>query len=133
MAEQTTRKSGENHLVTFGSTTLGTARFTRLRLTIRTLDARASGDAGPVDKEVGLESGEVQCTYLITDEATCALLGQRDTLTLKDSAGTAVFTATALFRELQRRESYEDLTIVDALFTVQGLPTVPDLAGLAFT
>ncbi|NUP99234.1 MAG: hypothetical protein HUU35_05185 [Armatimonadetes bacterium] len=132
MATKTTRKSGENHLVTFGATTLGTARFTELRLTIRTLDARASGDAAPVDKEIGLAAGELKATYLITDEATCALLGSYETLTLKDSAGTAVFTADALFKELHRRESYDDLTVLDATFSLQGLPTVPDLSNLAY-
>ncbi|MCC7494872.1 MAG: hypothetical protein IT204_21155 [Fimbriimonadaceae bacterium] len=130
MATKTTRKSGENHLVKFGTTTLGTARFTRLRLTIRSVDARGSGDGGPVDKELGLDSGELQATYLITDEATLALLGTYNTVLLQDSAGDTVFSGGALLREVQRRESHEDMTIVDALFQLQGLPTVPDLSGL---
>ena len=132
MATKTTRKSGENHTVSFGATTLGTARFTRVRLTIKTIDARASGDAAPVDKEVGLESGEVQATYLITDEATLAMLGSYDSLVLTDSSGAAVFTADALFKDLQRRESHEDMTLIDAVFSVQSLPSVPDLSGLAY-
>ncbi len=132
MATKTTRKSGENHSVTFGATPLGTARQTRLRLTIRTADARASGDAGPVTKEIGLDSGEVQASYLITDETTMALLGTYAALSIADSAGTAVFTGDCLLKELQRREAYDDLTIVDALFEVQDLPTVPDLSALEY-
>jgi len=132
MATKTTRKSGENHTVSFGATTLGTARFTRVRLTIRTIDARASGDAAPVDKEVGLDSGEVQATYLITDETTLALLGTYASLVLTDSSGSAVFTADALFKDVQRRESHEDMTLIDAVFSVQALPTVPDLSALAY-
>lgn len=133
MATKTTRKSGENHRVAFGETQLGTARQTRVRLTVRTADARGSGDPAPVDKEIGLESGEVQVTYLIADETTLALLGTYDTLTLSDSGGTAVFTADCLLKDLQRRESHDEMTILDALFTVQSIPTVPDLSALDFT
>ena len=132
MATKTTRKSGENHAVSFGAATLGTARTTQLQLTIRTADARGSGDAGPVDKELGLEQGAVQVSYLITDETTLALLGTYDTLVLLDSAGTTVFSADCLFDGLQRREVHDDLTVIDARFLVQGLPTVPDLSGLSF-
>ncbi|MBI5834151.1 MAG: hypothetical protein HZB16_17790 [Armatimonadetes bacterium] len=133
MATKTTRKSGENHEVTFGTTVLGTARRTSLQLQIRTADARGSGDAGPVEKELGLAGGQVQAEYLITDEATMALLGTYATLLIRDSGGTTVFSAECLCRGLQRRETHDDLTIVDAIFSVQGLPTVPDLSGLAFS
>lgn len=132
MATKTTRKSGENHLVKFGATTLGTARATALRLTIRTADARGTGDAGPVDKELGLASGELTASYLITDEATLALLGSYNTVTLLDSAGATVFAADALFSELQRREAHNDMTVIDARFLIQGLPTTPDLSALGF-
>lgn len=130
MATKTTRKSGENHAVTFGATPLGTARQTRLTLTIRTADARGSGDAAPVDKEIGLAEGQVQVSYLITDETTLALLGTYDTLVLEDSAGVTVFSATCLFESLARREAHDDMTVIDALFTVQSVPTVPDLSHL---
>ncbi len=131
MATQTTRKSGENHLVTFGTTALGTARHTQVLLVVRTADARASGDGGPVDKELGLDRGEVQAGYLITDEATLALLGSYATLTLKDSAGATVFSADCLFKSVHRREAFDDLTVVDAVFAVQGVPTVPAMAAFA--
>jgi hypothetical protein len=130
MATQTTRKSGENHVVTFGATTMGTARHTVVSLNVRTTDARASGDAGPVDKELGLASGQVETDYLITDETTLALLGSLDTLTLKDSAGTVVFEGTCLCRAMTRRENYQEMTVVDAVFAVQGVPTVPILTAL---
>lgn len=132
MATKTTRKSGENHSVTFGTAALGTARTTQVQLSIRTADARGSGDAAPVDKEIGLANGRVQCAYLITDETTLALLGTYDTLVLKDSAGTTVFSATCLFEGLQRRDSFDEMTVIDASFTVQSVPTVPDLSHLAY-
>jgi hypothetical protein len=116
--------------VTFGSTTLGTARQTVVALTVRTADARASGDVGPVDKLTGLAGGEVQTAYLITDESTLGLLGTIDTLVLKDSSGATVFSATCLCRAIHRREGFQDMTIVDAVFTVQGVPTVPTMAAL---
>lgn len=132
MATKTTRKSGENHQVAFGATPLGTARATQMRLSIRTADGRGSGDAGPVDKEIGLDSGEVIASYLITDEATLALLGSYDTVVITDSAGTTVFSGDALFADVTRREAHDQMTLIDARFVVQGLPTVPDLTGLAF-
>ena len=133
MAEKTARKSGENHQVTFGTTALGTARTTSMTLTVRTADGRGSGDAAPVDKEIGLDSGEVQAHYLITDETTLALLGTYDTIYLEDSSGTTIFQADALFKSVQRREAHDDMTVLDALFLVQSLPTVPDLSSLAFS
>ena len=133
MATKTTRKSGENHAVSFGGTALGTARQTRMQLQIRTTDARGSGDAAPVDKEIGLAGGEVQVSYLITDETTLALVGTYDTLALTDSDGTTVFQADCLFEGLQRRETHNDMTVIDALFAVQSLPTVPDLSALSFS
>lgn len=125
-------KSGENHTVVFGSTTLGTARGTQLELAVGTVDIRASGDAGARQKPLGLAHGSVRVDYLIGDEATFALLGKTDTLVLKDSAGTTVFSAGALCLGVRRREGYHDATIVDMMFSVQGLPSVPDLSHLAF-
>lgn len=131
MANQTTRKSGECHQVSFGTTPLGTARRTTWTLTVRTADGRGSGDCGPVDKQIGLERGLVVAEYLITDEATMALLGTQAELTIRDSAGEVVFAASCLCTSLERREVHDDLTIVDARFAVQGLPTTPALGGLA--
>ena len=127
---QTTRKSGENHVVAWGSTTLGSARPTEITLTLQTADARASGDYAPFDVALGQAKGEVICSYLISDEATLPHHGTRDTRTLKDSDGATVFAATCLCRELRRHENYLDMTIVDAVFSVQGLPTTPSLAAI---
>ena len=65
-------------------------------------------------------------------EATLALLGTYDTIYLEDSAGTTVFQADALFKSVQRRELHDDMTVLDAQFLVQSLPSVPDLSSLGF-
>ncbi|MBI5834150.1 MAG: hypothetical protein HZB16_17785 [Armatimonadetes bacterium] len=57
---------------------------------------------------------------LITDEATMALLGTYATLLIRDSAGTTVVCADCLCRGPPRRETHDDLAIVDAIISAQG-------------
>lgn len=132
MAEETTRKTGENHTVIFGATTLGVAQSTSVDLSVQVLNVRGSGDAGPLDKPLGLQHGTVHAQYLVSDESTFALLGKFDVLVLKDSAGTTVFSCTCLCRDVQRHEGYHAATRFSLVFNVQGLPTVPNLAHLSF-
>lgn len=132
MSTDTFRKSGENHQVLFGGTLLGTAQSTSVDLSLRVLDVRGSGDAGPLEKPLGLQHGSVHAQYVVSDESTFALLGKYEVLVLKDSAGATVFECTCLCRDVQRHEAYRGATSFSLVFNVQGLPLVPDLSHLSF-